>query len=134
MPIGNKRKDRVYSDTFPRTCFDAWLEAGTLMLAAKLLNDRGFRGSDGNAPPWTSVLAQANKYMVENPEEAKVILMANGYPRFSDKMEWADFIVPRAHKFLSERQFFRWLVRYDLLELAREKKMIPANYGKDRIQ
>lgn len=128
----SKSRYRVYPEGAGKLFLETWLEVGTLALTCKVLYEKGIKSRKGEAPHYGSVRQLVNKWMCDNMPEARAILLANGYDRLSDDLEWAAFLIPRAYASMRESVFFRWLLKNNFLRYARQLKLVPENYGKDR--
>jgi hypothetical protein len=104
-----------------KDCFDAWLEAGSLKRAAKLLYKQGVTKANGDGPPIpASIQIAAKRYVLMNPEEAREKFISRGHERMAIDSEWAVHRILSAARVFGKgsKHFKNWLVYENLWEVA----------------
>jgi len=128
-----KNVDKTYRSIVPRTwgmdekaAFEAWMETGSLVRAAKRMESQGFYNTRLKRPfSGFAIRHAACRYIAANHEDAKPVLLKawkDAGVDISDK-EWERFIVETATEYLSSSKprFMTWLeanawaLRYDYI-------------------
>ena len=104
----------------PKQCFIAWVEAGSLKKAIKLLQKDGVVSPNGGKPSLPGIQRSAKRYVTLFPEEARQILIDSGYLYLIIDAEWVAYAIrAAAHCFgRGSIRFKNWLVFNEYWEHA----------------
>jgi hypothetical protein len=91
-----------------RTAFFAWVQAGTLSKASSLMAEQGYT-NPANGQNWhfTTIRAAANRFMLENVEEARKVFLEQG-SKLTER-QWEAKMVQTACTVYHRIKFIDWV-------------------------
>ena len=94
-----------------KLAFDAWVETGNLEFASKVLAKRGYVNPLRNMP-WepSTVRKAAERWILDNPEEARKVYLANG--SILNQQQWEAKLVKLCCSKYSRSRFIQWVAKH----------------------
>jgi len=120
--------------------FDAWMQTGSIPSATKYLIEQGLKAVDGiSNPHTTTVYMNAIRYIINNPEEARPVMIKKslkGHQYKNDKIwewkliKWAKILFTTSGRY---KGLYIWLIEHGLDERAKELGIINPNLTVDGV-